>query len=740
MKKKNPQDGDNPKRQGQKDRYDPMHKKVHIPMDTNNPLTSENMTERDNVSSATFTIHKVFKAVSQGDAAQLQGLLHYLQTNNKKLTSPDFVDETNGKTALLKALLTLKNGKNDTIEVLLDIAEKTQDLKELINASYTDPCYKGQTALHVAIERRSLELVKLLVQKGADVQAKANGTFFQNNGKLGFYFGELPLSLAACTNQPDIVSFLMENPDRRADLTDKDSQGNTVLHVLIIVADDSNETTEMISKIYDDILVKHNKIEKNSQIQLEDIENNQGLTPLKLAAKLGKIGVLQHMLNREFTDEETWLLSRKFPDYDYGPVHSSLYDISSIDTSVSNSVLEIIVYGNNIPNRPEMIKLEPLRSLLEDKWERFGAQLFLLNFFCYLMYLAILTTVAFYRKEGQPPFTVKNRPFDYLRCVGELICVFGAVVFMSRAIAIFHKKPPNLQLLFTDGISEILFFLQAALLLCCSILYFCGRKEYVSLLVLSLSLAWLNILYYTRGSKQLGIYYVMMQRMILSDLLHFLIVYGVLLIGFSAALVTLMDNSPTVHNDIQETVSCEKPSYNHLGFTTLELFKFTIGMGNLEFTDQVQYKEVFHILLICYIILTYILMLNMLIALMGNTVEQMSQQSETIWNLQRAFTILEMEKVPLMLRNKIQSKVSKLEFLHSTQKRNRKFVRVTEINWKKWRSDISFELEVEKEAMWNQQSTTTINNRESESRRSNKNTFFQRFRSRRGQQQQNTVV
>lgn len=53
-------------------------------------------------------------------------------------------DETNGKTALLKALLNLKDGKNDTIEVFLDIAEKTGDLENLINASYQDPFYKGE--------------------------------------------------------------------------------------------------------------------------------------------------------------------------------------------------------------------------------------------------------------------------------------------------------------------------------------------------------------------------------------------------------------------------------------------------------------------------------------------------------------------------------------------------------------------------------------------------------------------
>lgn len=50
-------------------------------------------------------------------------------------------------------------------------------------------CVTGQTALHVAIERRSFDHVKLLVEKGADVQAKANGRFFQYGAGRGFYFG-----------------------------------------------------------------------------------------------------------------------------------------------------------------------------------------------------------------------------------------------------------------------------------------------------------------------------------------------------------------------------------------------------------------------------------------------------------------------------------------------------------------------------------------------------------------------
>lgn len=79
---------------------------------------------------------------------------------------------------------------------------------------------------------------------------------------------------------------------------------------------------------------------------------------------------------------------------------------------------------------------------------------------------------------------------------------------------------------------------------------------------------------------------------------------------------------------------CVKPTYRNISFTMLELFKFTIGMGDMEFTEDYKYKEVFYVLLIGYIILTYILLLNMLIALMNRTVEKAAMESTSIWQLQ----------------------------------------------------------------------------------------------------------
>lgn len=55
-----------------------------------------------------------------------------------------FVPEpSTGKTCLPKALLNLYNRQNDTIPLLVDIAEKTGSLREFINTPFRDVYYRG---------------------------------------------------------------------------------------------------------------------------------------------------------------------------------------------------------------------------------------------------------------------------------------------------------------------------------------------------------------------------------------------------------------------------------------------------------------------------------------------------------------------------------------------------------------------------------------------------------------------
>ncbi|XP_032432399.1 transient receptor potential cation channel subfamily V member 1 [Xiphophorus hellerii] len=643
--------------------------------------------------SSTFTIERLFKAVASRDVNKLDGLYQYLNQNMKKLS--DSLYQSYGKTALMKALLHLKDGKNETIEELVSVSERIGDIKEFVNAAFTDSYYKGQTALHIAIERRSMSYVKLLVSKGADVHAKACGKFFQPHDGPNFYFGELPLSLAACTNQPDIVSYLMEN-EFPADAKMADSHGNTVLHALVLVADNSKENTEFVTAIYDRILKTNARL--HPKIKLEEKENNDGVTPLKLAAKNGKIGVFSHILQREFQVNHFKHLSRKFTEWAYGPVHSSLYDLTSLDTNENNSVLEILIYGSEIPNRHEMLEKEPLSCLLEDKWKKFGRGMFFFNFLVYLVFLIIFTVVAYNKKDAtQLPF-IPDDAWDYLYVSGQLLTLLANFYFFVTGIIEMKRKRPKMQTLLIDGYYEILFFAQGLLFLVATVLYWAGRKEYLGFLVICLALSWVNVLYYSRGDKHMGIYSVMIQKMILSDILRFLFVYIVFLFGFSAAVVTLLIQAPPENRTGQgrqgffatskPDTECFTPSYRNISYTTLQLFKFTIGMGDMEFTQEYQYMEVFYVLLIGYIILTYILLLNMLIALMSRTVEKITTESASIWRLQRAVTIMDMERrLPCCLKKSFRSGVERKLCTAIGDDRRRCF-RVEEMNWNKWNTNL----------------------------------------------------
>ncbi|CAJ0938978.1 unnamed protein product [Ranitomeya imitator] len=150
--------------------------------------------------------------------------------------------------------------------------------------------------------------------------------------------------------------------------------------------------------MYDLLVIKCAKLYPDCS--LEAIMNNDGMSPLMMAAKLGKIG---HIIRLEIKDEEARHLSRKFRDWAYGPVYSSLYDLSSLDTCGEEvSVLEILVYNSKVENRHEMLAVEPINELLRDKWRKFGAVSFYISVVSYLIAMIIFTLIAYYRPmEGK---------------------------------------------------------------------------------------------------------------------------------------------------------------------------------------------------------------------------------------------------------------------------------------------------------------------------------------------------
>ncbi|XP_072909209.1 transient receptor potential cation channel subfamily V member 3-like isoform X1 [Hemitrygon akajei] len=609
---------------------------------------------------------KLSCSVAEGNMEDFSKVLRIIHITRMKLTEPWFSDYKTGKTCLMKALLNLNSNTQGIVQRLIETAEKNNCLNQLINAEYTDKDYKGQTALHIAIERRCPDIVRLLLEKGADVNARATGKFFKlSKQRQGFYFGELPLALAACTNQPETVSLLMA--DQRTRVGEQDSEGNTVLHALVTVADDTEDNTKFVTEMYNKILVG------NKGGNLEEVRNRKGLTPLQLAAKLGKFEIFRNILNREIKDKKYRKLSRKVTDWAYGPVASSLYDITGVDTTEKKSVLQIVVFNTKIQNRHLLLSVEPLNTLLQQKWEKFAGYMFTASCLLYVLYITMFTTIYYDRShEYEFPFQL-NTTTPLWQFNGRIFILLWAVLLLViEVVMISQLRLPDLQSVVTEAWFHILFFLQAGLVACSAVLYWLGAELQRATLMGALVLGWINVLYYTRGFQSMGIYSVMLQKILLSDVVHFLFVYLLFLIGFSAALASLIQRCPNGRK-------CS--SFDSFNMAMLELFKLTIGLGDLEIQSQAVYPQLFLFLLVLYVVLTFILLLNMLIALMGDTVGNLSKDSKNIWKLQRARTILNLEKyLPKFLKEKFQLGI---------ELNGKRYIRINEVNWTKWSTSVA---------------------------------------------------
>ncbi|XP_058139744.1 transient receptor potential cation channel subfamily V member 3 isoform X2 [Dasypus novemcinctus] len=620
----------------------PQDDVTETPSNPNSPSLSAKLAKEEQRRRKRRLKKRIFAAVSEGCVEELVELLVELQElcrRRRGQDAPDFLMHKltaldTGKTCLMKALLNINPSTKEIVRILLIFAEENDILDRFINAEYTEEAYEGQTALNIAIERRQGDIAAALIAAGADVNAHAKGVFFNpKNQHEGFYFGETPLALAACTNQPEIVQLLMEN--EQTDITSQDSRGNNILHALVTVAEDFKTQNDFVKHMYDMILLR------SGNWELETTCNNDGLTPLQLAAKMGKAEILKYILSREIKEKPFRSLSRKFTDWAYGPVSSSLYDLTNVDTTTDNSVLEIIVYNTNIDNRHEMLTLEPLHTLLHMKWKKFAKYMFFLSFCFYFFYNITLTLVSYYRpreEESLPHPLALTHKMGWLQLLGRMfVLIWATCISVKEGIAIFLLRPSDLQSILSD--------------------------------------AWFHFVLVPRLPRAghgpgLGEH----------ALLHAGVpVHGHVQRHDPEALASLIEKCSN------NTGSCS--NYSSFSDAVLELFRLTIGLGDLNIQQNSKYPILFLFLLITYVILTFVLLLNMLIALMGETVENVSKESERIWRLQRARTILEFEKIlPEWLRSRFRMgelcKVADEDF--------RLCLRINEVKWTEWKTHVSF--------------------------------------------------
>ncbi|KAK3748465.1 hypothetical protein QZH41_011162 [Actinostola sp. cb2023] len=220
------------------------------------------------------------------------------------------------------------------------------------------------------------------------------------------YYGEYPAAFAVCFENPDIYDILVRHG---ADPNRQDTFGNTVLHLCVI-----HDKMDM----YQHALRRKHKIRGDFCTV-----NYAGMTPLALAAKLGRKSMFQPML--ELASQEYW---------SFGFMNCSAYPLEGLDSidkngkSNPNSALIMTLHGETADHL-DLLDTGIMFRLLEEKWKAFAKKKFYVRLVFAILYLVAFSLTIYLRPRNLQIKVIENNS-DRFRIAMEAVTVVGAVIFI----------------------------------------------------------------------------------------------------------------------------------------------------------------------------------------------------------------------------------------------------------------------------------------------------------------------
>ncbi|XP_069098924.1 transient receptor potential cation channel subfamily V member 6-like isoform X2 [Pleurodeles waltl] len=494
-----------------------------------------------------------------------------------------------GETALHVAV---QYNNLEAVMTLLDTAPA------LLNMPMTSTSHDGLTALHIAVVNQNVNMVKELVRRGADVSApRATGTFFKHGRQKHFYFG------------------------------------NTVLHILTL-----QPYKIFACQIYD-------IIQSYDKGCLDQTVNHKGLTPFKMAAYEGNTVMFQHLMQK-----------RKQVQWALGPITCTLYDLTEIDLwGEHQSVLELVTSSKK-KEASQILHLTPVKELVNLKWQHYGRPYFCILAAIYVAYMVCVSLCCVNRPLKHKALNPNNSKditifaqetleksyvssSDHLRLAGEIISVTGAIIILLL------KIPDLFQ------ISDLRYFVQAVqggpfsitsvsfacLVLAILIMRLTGCDGEVIPMSGALVLGWCYVMYFARGFQMLGPFTIMLHKMIFGDLLRFCWLMAVVILGFATAFYIIFQTEDS-------SMLGEFQSYPMALFSTFELF---LNVINSPTNYDVDIPNIFYVIYFAFTIIANLLMLNLIIAMMGDTHWRVAQEMDELWRTQVvAASVMLERKIP----------------------------------------------------------------------------------------------
>eukprot|EP00659_Diplonema_papillatum_P009750 gene9750-15135_t len=510
---------------------------------------------------------------------------------------------------------------------------------------YTDKVFQGVSCLHFAIIHRDKAAVHRFANTTPhSLTCRAVGSFFSAKDT---YYGEWPLLSAVCSNQPDIVAYLLQIGAERLrwpeaqQLRIRDGKRNSILHVSVM---------HNLPHMYDYLchLLERYGVDLRNESD-EGVYNDDLLTPFTLAAHIGQREIFEHLVEK--ATDEVWQMGscrcrRMWLD-----------EIDSVNTKGRHvvGVLQMLVDLE----KTDLLMIPAMKELLLVKWQAFAERLWLHQFALLMVFVLAYSVVVFYgplvryrvestaacARDGgiwypgmdDPPWwsvawcELSTYP---LQGSCELVVVLGtfyqAFVEIRRMAAVptsvyFGKKGS----LLLEQVSVWGFCLSVSSAIACRLL---GLHMYEDLALAIGALAlWCHVLHELLGFRGTGPFVVMIWKMLGSDLMRFLIIFACFLLGFTQALYLLV-NKYGAYYFFKRLMGCFVALLGQADISSLIIDE-----------DSSNFPFISTALLMIYVLMVSILLLNLLVAMMTTTYSKIYDESDKVWNLEWARLVVTME-------------------------------------------------------------------------------------------------
>lgn len=525
----------------------------------------------------------------------------------------------------------LKYNTPATFAFFKSIAEKDPELlKEQRDCKIKG--FEGQSPLHVAIVKEYttrvveiLKIAKVNEMTQALLCIPATGDKFKNTVLIG----QLPLSVAAlsCKNEDfKIIRILLHNHAR---MWLKNEHGDTVFHSLIKYADDYPEKMEHIKPTFK-FLWKHfsefceSRKKRKKYMKITDIlfwENNSGLTPLELSAKLGVSEIFQILIDIKdvyyFTDTKDGLFDVR--EYDVTEFDRLIGYLENLENEGKLPILEILF--DHRCSQHELFQILNIwlpEYVLEKKWMAYKCTL-LMWMIVHVLFMLVFTASSI--TKSQIFFCSENNEtscdinviilyiiaFIYFATGVIYLCLAGLCIkrLTERCSSKFGNPRKFGSMRHNLDYIVCLLLIAIGALMECVLLPLKIHFDYY--LAIALISGWYFMLYFSPLFKGLVSFTFMIRSGFLKDFVPFSAISMCFMSPFTSVMYMLFHGTDNVEE------------FDNFLSSLFTMFNLGVGLDNIDVLNKSRIPGLAYSIFVAFTILSFIILFNALIAVMTNT-------------------------------------------------------------------------------------------------------------------------